>query len=254
MKSSGEQRSLVILKTGSTLPELSARRGDFEDWTRAGIAGSSAAEGAVVLDIENGADLPDPDALSGLIITGSHTMVTERQPWSERAAAWLPGVVERGIPVLGICYGHQLLAHALGGRVENNPNGREFGTVTIELLPEAGEDDLLGGLDASGDPVRVQVCHTQSVLRLPGPAHRLACSARDGIQAFRVGERAWGVQFHPEFDADVVRTYIRHYWPLLEQEGQDADFLSATTQDTPYGRQIFQRFMTVVEKTYASMA
>ena len=66
----------------------------------------------------------------------------------ERAGrgAGCPGLVERGIPTLGICYGHQLLAHALGGEVGDNPNGREFGTVTVELTAEAADDPLLGGL------------------------------------------------------------------------------------------------------------
>ena len=60
-------------------------------------------------------------------------MVSEREPWSERAAEWLREVAQRGIPLLGICYGHQLLAHALGGRVGANPQGREIGTVEVGL-------------------------------------------------------------------------------------------------------------------------
>ena len=139
--------------------------------------------------------------VAGVVITGSHDMVTERQPWSEQAAAWLPGLVERGIPTLGICYGHQLLAHALGGEVGDNPNGREFGTVTVDLEAEAADDPLLGGLPAR---LPVQVCHTQSALTLPAGARRLAHGSRDANQAFVVGEAAWGVQFHPEFDAEVV--------------------------------------------------
>ena len=162
-------RELIILKTGSTLPTLLARKGDFTDWIVAGLDAGSAA--VRIVDAENGDALPAYDDVAGVVITGSHDMVTERQPWSERAAAWLPGLVERGIPTLGICYGHQLLAHALGGEVGDNPNGREFGTVTVDLTAEAADDPLLGGLPAR---LPVQVCHTQSALTLPAGARRLA--------------------------------------------------------------------------------
>jgi GMP synthase (glutamine-hydrolysing) len=234
-------RELIILKTGSTLPTLLTRKGDFTDW----IAGGLEADSAVVrvVDAENGDALPAYDAVAGVVITGSHAMVTERQPWSERTAAWLPGLVERGIPTLGICYGHQLLAHALGGEVGDNPNGREFGTVSIELTAEAADDPLLGGLPAR---LPVQVCHTQSVLRLPAGARRLAQGDRDANQAFVVGEAAWGVQFHPEFDADVVTTYIKHYAARLRAEGQDPDALSAGCCDTPAGTTILRRFGQIV--------
>jgi GMP synthase (glutamine-hydrolysing) len=167
-------RELIILKTGSTLPTLLARKGDFTDWIAAGLDTGSAA--VRVVDAENGDALPAYDDVAGVVITGSHAMVTERQPWSEQVAAWLPGLVERGIPTLGICYGHQLLAHALGGEVGNNPNGREFGTIIVELEAAAADDLLLGGLPPS---LPVQVCHTQSALTLPAGARRLAHGSRE---------------------------------------------------------------------------
>jgi GMP synthase (glutamine-hydrolysing) len=238
-------RQLIILKTGSTLPELLARKGDFTDWIIAGLdAGLGAGPAAIrIVDAENGDALPAYDDVAGVVITGSHDMVTDRQPWSERAAAWLPGLVERGIPTLGICYGHQLLAQALGGEVGNNPNGREFGTVDIELTAEAAADPLLGGLPAR---LAVQVCHTQSALKLPAGARRLAQGDRDANQAFVVGEAAWGVQFHPEFDAEVVTTYIAHYDARLRAEGQDPAALSAGCHDTPVGTMILRRFGQII--------
>ena len=234
-------RELIILKTGSTLPTLLARKGDFTDWV---IAGLDVAPTAVrIVDAQHGDALPAYDDIAGVVITGSHDMVTDRQPWSERAAAWLPGLIKRGIPTLGICYGHQLLAHALGGEVGDNPNGREFGTVTVDLTAEAVDDPLLGGLPAR---LPVQVCHTQSALRLPAGARRLAYGSRDGNQAFVVGEAAWGVQFHPEFDADVVTSYIEHYAARLRAEGQDPVALSAGCDDTPFGATILRRFGEIV--------
>ena len=84
-----------------------------------------------------GEALPDPRSVRAVVVTGSAAMVTSREPWSERTAAWLCETVEVKTPVLGICYGHQLLAHALGGRVEDNPQGRHIGTVDVTLTDAA---------------------------------------------------------------------------------------------------------------------
>ena len=113
---------ILVLKLGDTLPALKARKGDFEDWIVAGLG--VAREDVRVVDVPRGDPLPDASDHDGIIITGSEAMVTERREWSERTADWLRKAVGRGPAVLGICYGHQLLAHALGGVVGNNPRGR----------------------------------------------------------------------------------------------------------------------------------
>ncbi len=229
---------LIILKLGSTLPELAARRGDFDDWIAAGV-GADGSLPVRTVDVARGEPLPDYDALAGVVLTGSHAMVTQRRGFSERTAAWLPGLVERGVPVLGICYGHQLLAHALGGRVADNPAGREFGTVEVTLLPEAADDPLLGGLES---PLAAHVCHAQSAIELPPGARLLASSAKDSHQAFRLGRCVWGVQFHPEFDREVAVEYIRRHREALAAEGQDPDGLEARTKETPAAAEVLRRF------------
>ena len=202
-------------------------------------AGLAAAE-ARVIDVPSARELPAVDGAAGVMVTGSHTMVTERQPWSERAAEWLRVAVERRVPVLGICYGHQLLAHAHGGEVGDNPRGREFGTVQVELEEAGRADELLGELP----PVfPAHQGHTQSVLRLPRGAVRLAANHRDANQAFRIGACAWGVQFHPEFDAEIIREYVDHYRGLLAAEGQDPGKLGDSARDVPFGTELLRRFV-----------
>jgi GMP synthase (glutamine-hydrolysing) len=234
-------RSIIIVKVGSTMPSLRSAKGDFEDWILSGLGASNGEK--QVVDVCNGGALPAYGGIAGVVVTGSHSMVTEYQEWSERTAMWLARAVEKGIPILGICYGHQLLAYALGGEIGNNPNGREFGTIEVHLEERAREDPLLGGLST---PIQVHVSHTQSVLRLPPEAKRLASSERDINQAFAAGGCAWGVQFHPEFDAEIVREYIHAHSEVLSLEGQNPDELVAKSVDTPHGTAILKRFAAVV--------
>lgn len=230
-------KRIAIVKTGSTLPHLSARRGDFEDWILSGMG--VLPDQAVVLDVEHGALLPALGRFAGIVVTGSHAEVTNHYAWSEQTAEWLVKAVDRGIPTLGICYGHQLLAYGLGGEVGDNPNGLEFGTVELELTPQSEGDALFSGLQTSS---RVQASHLQSVLRLPPGARRLASRSMEANQAFVVGSCAWGVQFHPEFDAEVVATYIRHLRGELQNQSQDADQMIAACRDTPDSRNLLRRF------------
>src|SRR5690606_38861481 len=111
-----------------------------------------------------------------------------------------------GQRVLGVCYGHQLLAHALGGRVDDHPAGREVGTVELEL-DAAGEGDALFG--ATPAKFRAHATHRQSVLELPPGATVLARSAHDPHHAVRYAPTAWGLQFHPEFSVGIMRGYLQ---------------------------------------------
>jgi GMP synthase (glutamine-hydrolysing) len=233
--------NLFIIKAGATFPSLSGRRGDFEHWILSGMA---VRENQVtIVDACNGAVLPTPAAGDGVVITGSHAMVTEHHPWSERIAKWLRKVVEQDVAVLGICFGHQLLAYALGGGVGDNPRGHEFGTADVYLHEDAGKDRLLGGFNS---PIRVHLSHTQSVLRLPAGATCLGWNDRDPHQAFAVENRVWGVQFHPEYDAEIVRGYVAHVRKELCEEGQDPDWIIAQSEDTGYGREILMRFASLI--------
>jgi GMP synthase (glutamine-hydrolysing) len=239
-------RRVLILKTGDTLAPIRARRGDFEDWIAAGM-GLARAQVDVV-DARRGGPLPDPAASAGIVVTGSSALVTDREAWSEAAAGWLREVVDAGTPLLGICYGHQLLAHALGGVVGDNPRGREIGTVALALQPEAARDPLLQVL-SEGEPVHAT--HLQSVLALPAGARRLAATPGDPHQAFAVSDRAWGVQFHPEFDADVIRGYLAGRREQIAAEGLDAVALDNAVREAPAGPRLLRRFAALVRETRA---
>jgi GMP synthase (glutamine-hydrolysing) len=170
-------------------------------------------------------------------------MVTDREPWSALTATYLLELIARDVPLLGVCYGHQLLADALGGRVENNPRGRSVGSFSLTLHPEAKNDVLFSVLP---DGPVLHVRHRQSVVRLPEGAVCLAASPRDPHHAFRVGKRAWGVQFHPEFDAAIAREYIVARREIIEAEGEDPEALLAAVQESDAGRVLLRRFADLV--------
>lgn len=234
-------RPLAIIKMGSPVPPVLAKHGEFAEWFAAGLR--FADDEIRVIDAPAGVPLPRADDVSGVLITGAAAMVTERLPWSERTAAWLPSVLAAGTPLLGVCYGHQLLAQALDGEVGVNPRGPEMGTVTISMATEAADDPLLSVLPAR--PV-VHVSHFESVLRLPTGARLLASGEGDPHHAYTIGDQAWGVQFHPEFDAAIMRGYLAERSERLAGYGLDAPALIDAVQESEHGRALLARFGELV--------
>ncbi|PJJ96627.1 GMP synthase [Lysobacteraceae bacterium NML91-0213] len=229
--------SFLILETGRPIASM-RRHGGFDHWIR--VAAGLRASAVQTVDAQSGARLPDPRDRIGVLVTGSGAMVSDREPWSERAAQWLGDAVLAGVPVFGICYGHQLLAHALGGEVADNPAGRGMGTVRVETTGGAATDPLFAGLPS---PFAAQATHLQSVRRLPEGAQCLAMAAHDPNYAFRFGEQAWGVQFHPEFSAMHMRGYIRARADALRAEGTDPVVLERATTAAPHARAVLRRFV-----------
>ncbi|QOW21926.1 glutamine amidotransferase [Lysobacter avium] len=227
----------LIIETGQPVASM-RRHGTFPHWIR--VASGLPRDRAVTINAQAGDTLPTTEGFAGVIVTGSDAMVTERHDWSEATAAWLADAARAGFPVFGICYGHQLLAHALGGEVGNNPAGREMGTQEIELLPAAAADALFAPLP---ERFPVQLTHEQSVLRAPDGATVLARSALDACQSFRWGDNAWGVQFHPELSATHMRGYIQARKVALQREGLDPAAMVAQVAATPEGRRVMRRFV-----------
>jgi GMP synthase (glutamine-hydrolysing) len=230
-------RRAIIVKAGEKIASLVTTPGDYEDWIAAGI--KAALPQVRVIDVVRGETLPPLEEASAVVITGSGAMVTVRAPWMEQSAAWLREAVAAKVPVLGICFGHQLLAHALGGEVGYNTRGVEVGTTTIRLTDTAQTDPLFASLPPA---FAAQVSHRQSVLRLPRGARLLARSNKDPHQAFAYDRCAWGLQFHPEFDDAIVRHFIAFYREQLEREGESAERLLSEVADSPESASLLARF------------
>lgn len=224
-------KKIILLKTGSTHSGIRQRFGDFEDWFLQAWAGCDVT----LVNAVTASALPALKGDEGIVITGSPAMVTDREPWSEALAHWLAHTAHGNVPILGVCYGHQLLAHGLGGSVHWHPQGREIGTVGIQLQADAHKDPLLNILP---DYFTAQVTHAQSVKTLPPGATLLARNAFEPHQAFRLGERTWGVQFHPEFSAEVMRAYV-------EETGADKTLLQWITP-ADANNNLLQRFAELI--------
>jgi GMP synthase (glutamine-hydrolysing) len=238
-------RPIAVLVLGTTVETLIPRRGDFADWFLAGLRRHEPDQAVEVHAIWRGAPLPDAERLAGAVLTGSGAMLTERAPWSEATVAWLRSAVPAGLPVLGVCYGHQALAAAFGGQVNWNPRGREVGTVEVERLPAALEHPLFADLPAR---FGAQATHSQSVVQLPPGAACVGSSALDPHQAFALSERAVGVQFHPEFDADILRGYLSHRGEELGAEGLDVALLERSLVETPEAADLLPRFTALCRR------
>ena len=141
------------------------------------------------------ADVDDVDA-DAVVVSGSRASVYWDDPWISALTGWVGDAVDRGLPTLGVCYGHQVVAHALGGTVE--PAGEyELGYVTIE---RAGDSPLLSGLP---DRFTAFASHSDAVVELP-PGAELIAENDFGVQGFQRDD-AFGVQFHPEYDMETAR-------------------------------------------------
>lgn len=239
---SGKSKNIVIVKTGEPVPLVLERRGHFADLIQQAI-GHHWDGGYQVVDVV--VEAPPPvDSAAAFVITGSAANVPNREPWMRRTEEWLRAVVEHGTPTFGICFGHQMLAQALGGEVQRNPRGREIGTLSIDRLPDAGEPAPI--FDDLPERFEAHVTHVDSVVRLPPGATPLARSGLEDYHAIRFSETCYGVQFHPEMDADVMRAYVETRREILHAEGFAVDALLAGIREAEAGRRTLQNFVRLM--------
>jgi GMP synthase-like glutamine amidotransferase len=170
-----------------------------------GRLGDWLADAGVIVEVREGADLPASlDGYSGLIVLGGSMNAYEDDvaPWFPHLRALLREAVADEVPTLGVCAGAQVLAVALGGRVERNEDGPEIGAYLIAKRASAATDPLFGPLPITPDVIQ---WHYDAITALPRGSMQLASSPMCANQAFRLGRLAWGVQFHIETTPDIVR-------------------------------------------------
>jgi len=229
--------SIAVLVTGDPVPSVEERRGPFVQMFRDALAGPGQLE---PFDARRG-EFPELGAHDLLVITGSAANVPTRETWIVRTEAWLREVTAAGTPTLGVCFGHQLLAQALGGEVVRNPRGREIGTRTIELRTLPREDEWI--FEGVGRSFEANVTHVDTVGRLPPGATSLARSDLEEHHAIRFSETCYGVQFHPEIDAEIMRGYLESRREVLAAEGFDVDGMIEGIREGEPGRRVLRNFV-----------
>ena len=194
-------KNIIILDCGSSLLEVSQQFGYIPNWIMELLQNKDCSfqwvksyEGETVNHTEGDA----------WIITGSPRSVYDELDWMLDMEDKIINAQHHNKPVLGICFGHQLIAKSFGGRVELNPNGWELGAYPIGLTERGLKSRILSGFNNHSI---VYQSHGDCVTVLPENAIELALNKK-GNQAFTIHKNMYGVQFHPEFSLDIIKKYV----------------------------------------------
>jgi len=194
--------------------------------------GDALAAAGVTVDVRRvhvGEPLP-PDVadFAGLVVMGGPMSAHSDRGFPTRRTELdlLTDAMARGVPTIGVCLGAQLLALAGGGSVFPGANGPEVGWAPIEITELAAADPLLADL-----PDRLTVLHWHGdTFEAPPGSARLATSSRYQGQAFRIGARAWGFQFHLEVDEDAVAAFLDAFAEDTVQAGTSPEVIEAESR------------------------
>jgi len=233
-------KKLFIIKAGITFENTKKSYKDFDTWVVDKLDNQNLD--IEVIHIQEKIYLPELDTIAGVVITGSHSMVTDEESWSVAIEKWIPVLIKNEIPLLGICYGHQLLGKSMGGVSGYHANGIEIGSVEITLSKNAKDDILFKGIPKS---YMAHTIHSQSVLELPKSSINLAYNKHDKNHAFRLGKNAWGVQFHPEYNEEIMKSYIEE---VGKSKNIPVEELIKNIEKTPYANLVLKRFGEIVEE------
>ncbi|MDK2865735.1 MAG: hypothetical protein PWP51_211 [Clostridiales bacterium] len=230
-------KQTIIIQTGHAHESLLKKGLDFSDMFQ-NIIGNKEV---YTYNVFEGEALPSAfSSVDRVIVTGSLSMVTDRAPWMLQTESWLRDAAAADVPILGVCFGHQMLAMAFGGTVGDHPQGTEVGSSAIVLNEMGLEDPLFEGV-----PNRFAgyVAHTQSVLTFPETAVCLGRSDYEPNHIIRWLPKVYGFQFHPEFTDKVIENSIERIVDkncvTAIKEGE----LTESDGDLKTGQILLKRFM-----------
>lgn len=199
----------------------------------------------VEFDVSAG-ELPENFDFDGGVVTGSRSSVYWDDPWIDPFEEWVGEAIERGMPFLGVCYGHQLLADVLGGTVEDMGE-YEIGYSDIS---HTGDSRLFSGIE---EDFLAFTSHTDAVTDLPPGAEPLAENDYSN-HGFRK-DRVFGVQFHPEYDMETAEGLTRRK-DLTDERREEV--LAGITEENYAAaceaKLVFENFVEYVDELRAEPA
>ncbi|MCP4500908.1 MAG: hypothetical protein GY822_13185 [Deltaproteobacteria bacterium] len=207
---------LVLLQTGYAVPLVQNECGTFPTLFRQGLDLANVDYELDVIEIQHAAPERIP-ACDGVIVSGSPSMIAENTDWMQRSKKLMSHVLDDDVPLLGVCFGHQLLGSILGADVGPNAKGRAIGTIDVDRLVDAElEDSFFKDLPTS---FAAQVSHVDVIREIGDHLVVVGKSSHDGCHMVRAkSSLAWGVQFHPEFTKEVSLRYLRTRREVLDAE------------------------------------
>jgi len=225
---------IAILSAGPGLPEIVTKYGHSSNWIPDIL--SKYNIDFIERKVYNN-DLGDIDEADGWIITGSKYSIYEDISWIDDLKLYVSKLIDTNKYILGICFGHQLLAHCLGAKVKKNPLGWELGSYKISLSKEGLKHHLFSGIL---DNDVVYESHQDMVCHMPEDLISLASTEKSN-QSFVYGNNIFGVQFHPEFSWEVTRMLM----DLRIKKGVKVD--SHKLQVSPNSYKVLDNFISLIK-------
>lgn len=216
---------LGLLVCDHVRPEFRGISGDYDDMFRRLFAGHEDVE-VVTYDSINGELPADPSECDAWLTTGSRHSVNEDEQWIRDLEEFVRQLAADGVPFIGICFGHQLLAKALGGTVVKSETGWGVGMKVVEVRPDLG----------LGDSYRVLTSHQDQVEILPPGGEILGWNEHCPVSMLGVGKSMLGIQGHPEFDVTYSEALMEsRRGQLIPEDTVDAG-LATLDQSLDTGR------------------
>jgi len=239
---------LGILKADSVLEQFQERHGDYPDMfvRRLGENAPSAIE-FQTYDVEHGEYPSTVDECDGYLITGSKKSVYDDEPWIKDLQQYVVTLSECKKPLVGICFGHQMVAQALGGKTEAAAVGWGVGVHTSEVQVRTAF------MQPPLDSVKLLVSHKDQVTSLPDDVTVLAGSRFCPVSMYLVGEHIFCMQGHPEFRPEYSRDLMQMRRELLGEEvfSEGISSLEEAIDADTIARWILQ-FVTAAASRYAA--